>query len=490
MVREGQGRVRRPAWPRPVARAAAPLGSVRARATLAAVVVVAVALAVGGVGLLRLLSRSLQEGVESAARTEMADITSLAFSGQLQARLPVSRGDTFAQAVGSDGRVVASSPGLGGDAPMSRLTPGPGVTLVRRVATLTIHESEPSRADPDGPYLVVARALEPGRYRTGLLAPAPLTFYVAASLRPAEAATTTVALALAGGLPTFVLLVGTLVWFLSGRALRPVEAIRAEVAELSARDLHRRVPEPASKDEVGRLARTMNAMLDRLEASARRQRRFVADASHELRSPLTVIQATLEVALAHPEGSSWPAVAGDALEEARRLQRLVEDLLVLARADEGGLTPRHDVVDLDEVVLGEVRRIWGEPGPVVPDLHRVSAGRVVGDRDQLVRVVQNLLDNARRHARRVVCLELHVTGDHVTLAVGDDGPGIPPGDRERVFDRFARLDEGRSLDEGGTGLGLAIVKEIISLHGGTITVADSDRGARFVVRLPALEVTG
>lgn len=475
-------------WRRLATRIGGRLGSVRARATLAAVVVVGLALAVGALGLLSLLGRSLEEGVESSARTELVDIASLTTSGPLPTRLPVSRGDTFAQVVTADGHVLASSAGLSRAAPMTGLRPPSGTTtLVGRVPALAVREADVRQPDPDGPYLVVARVLTAAGGGAGTFRSGPLIVYVASSLRPAVQATTTVAIALAAGLPIFVLLVGALAWVLSGRALRPVEAIRAEVAALSARDLHRRVPEPASSDEVGRLARTMNAMLDRLEASAGRQRRFVADASHELRSPLTVIQATLEVALAHPEESSWPAVAGEALEEARRLERLVEDLLVLARADEGSLVPRRDVVDLDEVVMSEARRLRVGAMRVVPDLHRVSAGRVVGDRDQLRRVVHNLLDNAGRHACSAVSVDLHVVGDGVALTVADDGPGIPPGARDRVFDRFVRLDEARSLDDGGTGLGLAIVKEIVHLHGGTIEVADSVEGARFVVRLPVAE---
>ena len=311
---------------------------------------------------------------------------------------------------------------------------------------------------------------------------------MAATLHSVVAATTTVSWALVAGLPVLVALVAGLIWVFGGRALRPVEAIRAEVADISGHDLHRRVPEPATEDEVAQLARTMNQMLDRIEASAVAQQRFVADASHELRSPLAALRATLEVAVAHPSASSWPAVAAEALDESRRLQRLVEDLLVLASVDATRQANRRQEVDLDELVLLDARRRRNEE--VVIDLHRLSGGRVWGDPDQLARVVRNLMDNGQRHAARQISVELGTADQEVVLAVQDDGPGIPSDERQRLFERFARLDEARSEDEGGTGLGLAIAKEIVGAHGGTISIADSRCGARFEVRLPGLVPDG
>jgi len=459
------------------------LGSVRARATLAAVMVVGAALAVGSLGLLALLGRSLEQGVDVSARTQLEDVVALVrLGGHLPASLPASRADTFSQVVGPKGKVLSTTASLLGARPMSRLRPSPGPTVERTVPDLGIPEAE-GFSDPEGPYLLLARTVPPPR--TG----PPVTVYVAASLRSVVEATTTVGLALSAGLPVLVALVGGLVWVLSGRALRPVEAIRAEVADISGHDLHRRVPLPATRDEVARLAGTMNEMLDRLEAAAASQRRFVADASHELRSPLAALQASLEVSLAHPGETDWPSVATEALDEASRLQRLVDDLLVLARADEPGGQGRLEEVDLDDVVLAEARRL--RPRSRVPlDLRRVSAGRVLGNADQLGRAVRNLLVNAERHASARVTLELELSGDQVVLVVSDDGPGIPEPDRERVFERFARLDESRSEDGGGTGLGLAIVREIVSRHGGTVNVADASGGARFVVRIPAAEGLG
>ena len=358
--------------------------------------------------------------------------------------------------------------------------------VIRTIPTLSGNERS-GPPDPEGPYLLLSKAFpvpSGGPSTSG-----PVTVYVAGSLRPVSQATGTIGLALSGGLPVLVAMVGALVWIFSGRALRPVESIRAEVADISGHDLHRRVPEPASSDEVARLARTMNGMLDRLESSAAAQRRFVADASHELRSPLAVLQATLEVALAHPEGCAWAAVASDALDEARRLHRLVEDLLVLARGEEGSQAQRWQAVDLDELVLREGSRRRASSPPVQIDLHRVSGGRVRGDPDQLARVVHNLMDNAQHHAANLVRVELTTAAGTVLLVVADDGAGIPAGDRQRVFDRFARLDEARSQDDGGTGLGLAIAKDIVASHGGVIEVTDSTVGARFAVRLPSAEAS-
>src|SRR5262249_14985673 len=215
------------------------------------------------------------------------------------------------------------------------------------------------------------------------------------------------------------------------------------------------VPESSRQDEIGRLARTMNAMLARLEDATDRQRRFVADASHELRSPLTGIRAQLEVDLEHPELADWQATERDVLADALRLQRLVDDLLAIAVVDASSLDAAHrQPVDLDEIVFAEARRIQTR-GDITLDTRGVSGAQLDGNLDQLVRVVHNLLDNAARHARSRVVVTLSETSTQVTLRVLDDGPGIPDRDRVRVFERFARLDDARGRDGGGAGLGLA-----------------------------------
>jgi signal transduction histidine kinase len=285
--------------------------------------------------------------------------------------------------------------------------------------------------------------------------------------------------------PALVLLVAFAVWYFAGRALRPVEAIRAEAAAITGATMYRRVPEPGTDDEVGRLAQTMNAMLDRLEQSSQRQRQFVSDASHELRSPLASIRANLEVALRNSDRADWPAVARRALAEDQRMEDTVAELLELARLDELEGQTRLDSlpeVDLDELVLDETM----QPRRVPVDVTRVSGGRVHGRREQLARLVRNLVDNAVRHAASRVELTLQERDDVVELLVDDDGPGVPLADRQRVFERFTRLDDGRARDAGGLGIGLAIVQAVVEQHGGTVAVEDASiGGARFAVRLPA-----
>jgi signal transduction histidine kinase len=280
-----------------------------------------------------------------------------------------------------------------------------------------------------------------------------------------------------------VVVVGTAVWILTGRALRPVERIRKEVEAIRAQDLHRRVPEPTTGDEIERLARTMNAMLARLEAANESQRRFVADASHELRSPLASIRAQLEVSLAYPDRGDRTAIDQEMLTDTIRLQRLVDDLLVLSRADTtNGSATRHVPVDLDDIVLREARRLRATTSHRV-DTTGVSGAQVVGDPDQLARVVRNLLDNAARHATSSIWVTLTEMDPGTRMTVTDDGPGIPPGQEKEIFRRFTRLDDARVRDHGGSGLGLAITHAIVEAHGGTISVENAP-GASFCVTLP------
>jgi signal transduction histidine kinase len=242
------------------------------------------------------------------------------------------------------------------------------------------------------------------------------------------------------------------------------------------------VPESGSGDEIDQLAVTMNRMLDRLERATDRQRQFVSDASHELRSPLASIRTQLEVAMAHPDRADWRAVAAGVLDEGTRMEALVADLLALARADEGAIAAREDRVDLGEIARSEAA---DRPGPVTFEVRVVSTATVRGDAGALRRVVRNLLDNAGRHAATRVRVSVARSAEGTMLAVDDDGAGIRPEDRERVFERFTRLEEARTRDAGGTGLGLAVVREVVRAHRGTVRVADGELGgARFEVRLP------
>jgi signal transduction histidine kinase len=278
-----------------------------------------------------------------------------------------------------------------------------------------------------------------------------------------------------------MLLTGLVTWLLAGRALRPVRAITEQTKQIRAGTLHERVPVPSSHDEVAGLATEMNDMLDRLQRDDRRRRQFVADASHELRSPIASIHTQAEVAVAAADDDETSEFAAGVLAEAERLGTIVDDLLALARHDEA-LAPPGDVVDLDDIVIAAASR----PRRVPIDTSRVSGGQVRGRTDELMRIVTHLLDNAARHADSTVSVSLTTSGDRVELAVDDDGPGIDPADRERVFDRFVRLDEARVRDDGGAGLGLAVVSTVVVAAGGDVRVEDSGLGgARLVATLPA-----
>ena len=306
---------------------------------------------------------------------------------------------------------------------------------------------------------------------------------MAYSLGAADRAISLVEMSLGIAFPVLALLVGALVWALTGWALRPVEAIRAEVAELSATDLRRRVPEPAVNDEIGRLSRTMNAML--MPGSLERPA-TPAGGGRVARAakPARALLAQLEVAAAHPGTASQSMLEGSVV-EVNRMSQLVEDLLTLARLDEGMLRLRPADVDLDELIILQADRLRAQ-GKVDVSVKGVSAVRVRGDEAQLARVVANLSDNAQRYARHRVEFATAQRGDFYDLVVTDDGPGVPWFERERIFERFVRLDTACAHEGTGAGLGLAIVREIVTAHGGEVWVEDAQPGARMVVRLPSV----
>jgi signal transduction histidine kinase len=435
--------------------------SVRFRATLGATAVVGVALVVAAVALVLFLRGSLTEDVRIAARLRAEAVAELLSAGASSLRLG-GDDDEFVQVLAPDGRVVAASPNAEGSPALARPQPGESI-----------------RVEPpfeDDPFLVVAA---PAVTDEG-------TFTVVAgrTLDVVEESTQAVVVLLVFGLPLLLLVVALVTRGVVGRALRPVDEIRSEVDGISTTELHRRVPVPATGDEISRLAATMNRMLDRLQRGRDRQRRFVSDAAHELRSPVATIRQHSELALTHPEAVPPQELAQTVLHEDLRLQQLVEDLLLLARLDERTEEVPPEQVDLDDVVLAEIERVRQTDGTPI-DARSLSGGRVTGDPRRLTRLVGNLLENAARHARSAVAVGLHEEGSEVVLQVDDDGPGIPEADRSRVFERFVRLQAARDRDTGGAGLGLAIVAEVADLHGGTSRALDSPLGgARFEVRLP------
>jgi signal transduction histidine kinase len=442
--------------------------SLRARLTAAATAAAALGLAVGGAVLVLALERALLGSLEDSARSDGRDVAALVDLGRLTDPVPTF-GSSVVQVVDADDLVRGSTPG--GDR-LSPILTGDDLDDVRGGAAVELDGSR--LGDPD-PYLVVGVPAGPSDD--------PQTVLVAASLaeqqRSAQLVRTSVVL---GGIVLTAALAG-LTWHGIGRALRPVDELRSAAAAVTGAGGSQRLPVPPAEDEIRRLAVTLNDMLARLDAATVRQRLFVADAAHELRSPIAALRAQLEVHLAHPAAVPAEDTAREALAEVNRMARLVDDLLVLARIEGPVADRRRELVDLGALAAAVVDR---QPSAAVPVSFTADGPATVeGDSDGLARVVHNLLDNAVRHA--VSRVDVGVAGGPrwVVVTVGDDGPGIPEPDRERVFERFTRLDEARARDSGGTGLGLAIVREIVHAHGGTVVIGGARPGARVEVRLPA-----
>jgi signal transduction histidine kinase len=272
-------------------------------------------------------------------------------------------------------------------------------------------------------------------------------------------------------------------WKMVGRTLGPIEAVRAQLAEISMSDLSRRVPEPSGDDEIARMARTANETLERLETAAEKQRQFSADAAHELRTPIAALRVNLEDAAMHPDDTDLPAAIHTALRDTERLESIITDLLLLARVGTAGAM--MEPLDLAELAATAVSgreqveiRTYLFPGVTV-----------YGASPRLLRLLENLLDNAENNTNSVIEVAVGREDGKAVLTVTDDGPGIPVADRERVFERFTRLDTARSRNAGGAGLGLAIARDIAQAHGGTLCVEDSPRGARLVLRIPLYTAT-
>ena len=439
--------------------------SVRARISIAAAVVFAIALSLTSWLLVSTVSNSLRDGVRDEGEVAIAEYERRLRNGTLPHDLPqpTVRSVTYLQVLDANGNVIGGSPGYGNRA-------GP--------PDVRASEGEPERrVDGNVMYTYTRVTTSTGR---------PLVLVASSNLDQVRRSIDALSATLWLVMPLLVLVVGGVAWVMTGRALRPVEAIRAEVELITATSLERRVPEPGSDDEIGALAHTMNQMLDRLEDAARRQRLFLSDASHELRSPVASIRTTGEVALAHPTTADWPRVVEQMLSEDERMGKIVADLLLVARDDEGTAQASNSEIDLDDLVFEEAARITR----LIVKTDQVSAGRVLGSREQLGRMVSNLLDNASRHANTNVAVSLQTVNSRTVLTIDDDGPGIDPHDRERVFERFTRLDEGRARDSGGIGLGLAMVRSIVDGHGGTVAIDSAPAplgGARIVVDLPSYQ---
>ncbi|MGY5069831.1 sensor histidine kinase [Streptomyces albus] len=480
--------------------------SVRARAAIGATLVVAVALVAAGLAVLLVLRANLIDQTDL-----QAEVAAREAAGQLATGTPYEdvelddEEDHPVQVTDEEDRVVIVSKDLKAvtGTGASGVTPAPSASA--GATSSPGDDDDGDDADDDGDEdrgrpgrgevssddpdfsdgtATVGRTTADYRF-AAVEATTPdgvtLTVYAGAPLAAEQEAVNTVRGAMLTGLPLLLVVVAGVTWLVTRRALRPVEGIRREMAAITAsEDLARRVPEPGSRDEIAALARTTNETLTVLEASVERQRRFVADASHELRSPIASLRTQLEVAEAHPELLDLPGAVADTV----RLQVLAADLLLLARLD-AGEKPGSATVELGALVREEVSQRAGDRIAVRVEVPEGGAFEVNGSRGQLSRVIGNLLDNAQRHAEGSVAVSVAADGHGVRVEVRDDGAGVPEEERERIFERFVRLDDARSRDDGGAGLGLAIARDVASRHGGTLTVhRAAEGGAAFRLWLP------
>jgi heavy metal sensor kinase len=444
---------------------------IRKRSVLSAVVVVTFSLLVGGAFLLLVLQSSLTSAAWSTLSVRANDAARLLEEEgieETQSTLAEDRRSAEqVQVIDEADRVVAwTSRRLRTD-PISTLRPAPGQTGKEELPGVPALSG-------DDEVLVSARGVE--------VHGKPYVVLVAAPLEVQTETLRTVGLLLLAAAPLLVALVAVAVWILVGQSLKTVERIRRQVSEIDGRRLSERVEVPPTGDEIAALASTMNEMLDKLEHSNNSHRAFFSDASHELRSPLSTLVTTAEVASLDKSGKTWLDMQQTVISESSRMQSLVEDLLTLAKVDAHQLQLHVQDVDLEDVLDSEINRLRTVSSlQVTAELRPV---RVRGDERRLAQVFRNLLDNAARHATSRIVVGMGRRAGEVVVSVDNDGEIISPEDRHRVFERFARLDASRSTDGGGSGLGLAISREIMGAHGGTVVAAESDGWCRFQVRLP------
>jgi signal transduction histidine kinase len=429
--------------------------SLRLRLTIVATGVLALGLTVGVLGLSALFARARTADLDTQIQTEASTLHALVSSDQLTQPLPVPPGSpVLAQVVDSAGTVLASTPSAGRVLPIA-----PPAELA------SLSGRGPTSADETGFGAGQLRLL----VESATLSGTPVHVVVAASVADLESTLGQLRRVVLVVTPLVVLAAGLAAWYALGAALRPVDEMAAAAQELGAADdptrPERTLPVPPTDDELARLAVTLNDMLERLRASARQQRDFAADAAHELRTPLTTLLAGLDVARSGGAGTDWDAASATAVEQARRLTAIIDDLLLLARTDADRLV-RADRVDVGALVA-EVAAAASD-GDAVPVLVHVPDAplEVAGDQAALERTMRNLLDNGRRHATSGVVVDVRREGTHVVVTVADDGRGVPDDELDAIFTRFHRVDAARSRTDGGTGLGLAIVRGVARSHGG------------------------
>ena len=434
--------------------------SIRGRITVVATAIVGATLVIGALLFVLVLRTVLLDELNNAAERDLGQIETSITQDDPAAGFDAEDDEIFVQVTDASGALLAGSDALDGSpVPLESDSDSQLVRLPGEDAAYLVAVDE----GDDGTTIAAGRSLE-----------------------TVDESVATVGALLAGAVPLLLGVVALLTWLVVGRALAPVERMRREVDTVTASNLDRRIIDSGRADEIGRLARTMNTMLERLDGSQRAQRQFVSDASHELRSPLASLRQYAEVAQSHPDRVSLEDLSEAVLDEGARLERLVKGMLLLAQVTERSLTATGTAVDLDDLMLAEARRLRDTMALSV-DAAGVGPARVRGDESLLGQVVRNLVDNAAQHASGRIALSLGVVDGQALLVVEDDGHGVPADERERVFERFVRLDESRARASGGTGLGLAIVRESVQAHGGSVRVGAGELGgARFEVRLPAV----
>jgi signal transduction histidine kinase len=446
----------------------------RARATIYGTLVFAVLLTIGSLLLVSTLEARLTEAADQLSRSRVDDLLTLARSGDLPRIMRNIEDNSVAQVVAADGSVLSASPNISGDPAIARLHPG------RRAETSTFQA-------PDDKETETYRFW----YAAGPSPNGTATVYVGNSLEAVSEASAVLRRALGVGVPVVVVLLGVVMWLLVGRAIGRLDRIRAEVDQISDANLDARVAGDGVADEVGRLAATMNAMLERLDEAAQRQRDFVADVSHDLQSPLAAQRVALEVALTRPEAIDVDRLRGEVLGATADMERLVSDLLTVARID-AGTTSVPALMDLDSLVLEEAARARTS-AKVQIETTGVSAAPAYANPDDIRRVARNLLDNAVAHARSRVVLTVDnidpdVSGNGVgswaCLMVADDGPGVPVDDQARIFDRFYRAESARPRD-GGSGLGLSIARGLAERNDGLLNLVEAPAGTAIRLLLPS-----
>lgn len=440
--------------------------SLRLRMVLVAGSAVVVVFALGSVLIVLAVRDELVDAVDDLAELRAQQVAALAERGELPATLSLVDDVEAAVQVVRDGAVISATPNAPGGDFFAVPEQSPGSEESFDLEELLI--------DEDGPFRVTALGTRTPQGNA--------TVIVAVDAEDVDEVTEALIRGGAIGLAILLLGVGSVLWAVTGRMLASVDAIRQRAELITGQRLQERVPESSAKDEIYHLARTINEMLERLESSAKRQERFVADAAHEFRTPLATLRALLESALARGGEVDQHRLA-ELLDEAVRLSSLVEHLLLLARGDAGMLRADVQPVDLDDVVRNVASST--RAGELQLKMRSIQPVQVWGDPTLLDLVVRNLVDNAMRHAKAVVDVWLTSDSDTAELMVDDDGPGIAPEDRSEVFQRFTRLDHSRDRPRGGAGLGLAIVAEVVRVHFGSVEVTDSPaHGARLRVRLP------